>query len=355
MKPNKLKSGDKVAIVSLSSGVLGEEFVKHEIILGKQRLKEFGLIPVYMPNSLKGLKYLGAHPEARAEDLKQAFNDPEIKAIICAIGGNDTHLTLPYLLNDEDFKTSVKQNPKIFLGFSDSTSNHLMFYKLGLNTFYGQAYLPDLAELDITMHPYTKDAFSYLFNANENHQIRPSEVWYEDRTDYSANAVGKPKISHKNIGYDLIQGSGVVQGKLLGGCLEVMANYFMQQSNENLKNIIENFNVFPSLEEWKNKIMFIETSDQKSQPEDFKNMILKLKELKIFDQINGLLVGKPCDNVFYDEYRQILATELQNYSFPILYNINIGHAYPHTILPYGVLAELDANNKTLTIIENPLS
>ena len=53
-----LKKGDKVAIVSLSSGILGEPFVKHEVELGIKRLKELGLIPVFMKNSLKGI-----HPE----------------------------------------------------------------------------------------------------------------------------------------------------------------------------------------------------------------------------------------------------------------------------------------------------
>lgn len=53
----KLNKGDKVAIVSLSSGLLGESFVKHELDLGIKRLKEFGLNPVIMDNSLKGLEY----------------------------------------------------------------------------------------------------------------------------------------------------------------------------------------------------------------------------------------------------------------------------------------------------------
>ena len=193
IKPKRLCNGDKVAIVSLSSGILGESFVKHELDLGVKRLKEFGLEPVFMPNSLKGLDFLKEHPEARAEDLKQAFADTTLKAVICAIGGEDTYLTLPHLLNDEPFKQNVKNNPKIFLGFSDSTTNHLMFHKLGLSTFYGQAFLTDLAEFEPKMLPYSKSAFEYLFNPTENYEIKSSEVWYKDRTDYSPNAAGSTK------------------------------------------------------------------------------------------------------------------------------------------------------------------
>ena len=69
----KLRKGDKVAIVSLSSGMLGEEFCSHNIEIGVKRLKEYGLEPVFMPNALKGIEYLQTHPQARAKDLKDAF------------------------------------------------------------------------------------------------------------------------------------------------------------------------------------------------------------------------------------------------------------------------------------------
>ena len=155
MKPKSLNMGDKVAIVSLSSGALGEDFAKHELDLGIKRLKELELEPVIMPNALKGIKYLLEHPEKRAEDLIDAFKNPEIKAIICAIGGTDTYKTIPYILTPERIEI-IKNNPKIFMGYSDSTINHLTLSSIGLNTFYGPAFLTDFAELDEDMLAYTK-------------------------------------------------------------------------------------------------------------------------------------------------------------------------------------------------------
>ncbi|MCD7837164.1 MAG: LD-carboxypeptidase [Lachnospiraceae bacterium] len=127
--PRKPKKGDKVAIVSLSNGVLGEEFCSHNIEIGVRRLKEYGLEPVFMENALVGIKYLQEHPEARAKDLKIAFMDNSIAGIICAIGGDATYRLLPYLMEDEDFLSAVKEHPKLFTGFSGATINHLMFYK----------------------------------------------------------------------------------------------------------------------------------------------------------------------------------------------------------------------------------
>ena len=63
-----------IGIVSLSSGIIGEDFVKHEVDLGVQRLKDLGLNPIFLPHSLKGLDFIKEHPEARAEDLIQAFS-----------------------------------------------------------------------------------------------------------------------------------------------------------------------------------------------------------------------------------------------------------------------------------------
>lgn len=134
-KPRALKKGDKIAIVSLSRGLLGMPYCRHELEIGIKRLEEMGLEPVLMPNALKDLNYLEEHPEERAADLKKAFMDDNIKAIMTAIGGVDTYKLIPYLMEDEEFKKAVINNPKIFTGFSDTTNNHLMLNKIGLTTF----------------------------------------------------------------------------------------------------------------------------------------------------------------------------------------------------------------------------
>ena len=146
-----------VAIVSLSSGLAGEGYEKFALDIGLKRLKNYGLNVKFMPNALKGIEYLNAHPEKRAEDLLQAFKDPDTDMILCAIGGDDTYRLLPYLFDNDELKNAVSD--KIFLGFSDTTINHFMLHKLGLNTFYGQAFLTDICERSSEMLPYTRKYF----------------------------------------------------------------------------------------------------------------------------------------------------------------------------------------------------
>lgn len=130
LKPERLRPGDKVAIVSLSRGMLGEKPFLHKYHLGKERLeRDYGLRVVAMPNALKGIDCLYRHPEARAQDLMDAFRDPSIKAVFNAIGGDDTIRLLPCI----DFRV-LRNNPKIFTGFSDTTTNHFMLHKAGVPT-----------------------------------------------------------------------------------------------------------------------------------------------------------------------------------------------------------------------------
>lgn len=351
-KPNPLAKGDKVAIISLSSGMLGEEFAKHELEIGLERIKEFGLVPVVMPNALKGIEYLKEHPEARAQDLKTPFYDDSIKGIICAIGGDDTYRTLPYLLEDKDFINAVQNNPKLFTGFSDTTINHLMFYKLGMGTFYGPCFVCDLAELDKEMLPYTKNSFLKYFENPKEDKIESSDVWYEDRTDFSIAAVGTSRIKHsEERGYEVLQGKGKFSGKLLGGCTESLYDILTNTRYEDEKDVCEKYKLFPSLEEWKDKILFLETCEETPKPEEFEKELLVLKDTGIFDVISGIIVGKPLDEKYYEEYKEIYYKTIENKDLPILYNVNFGHAYPRCIIPYGIEVEVDLDEKTITLKE----
>lgn len=347
---DKLKKGDKVAIVSLSGGMLGEPFCLHSLEIGKKRLEEFGLVPIFMPNSLKGIAYLKEHPEKRAEDLKLAFSNPEIKAIICAIGGNDTCLTVPYLMDDVEFVDLVRNNPKIFTGFSDSTINHLMFYRIGLQTFYGPNFLCDIADISNNMLKYTEDAFlSYFENFSNTREIYPSDVWYEERTDFSADAVGTDRICHmEKHGFELLQGPSEFEGKLWGGCIDSLYS-LINSKNSYLFNIGQKYHLIPEKEHFGNKILFLETSDSKPSTAFLQSALLALKDCGIFDYINAIIFGKPQDEAYYEEYKSVLISVISNTKIPILYNVNFGHAYPRTTLPYGAFAKVYADQNKIVL------
>lgn len=353
MKPEMLKKGDKVAIVSLSSGILGESYIKHELNLGIKRLKEFGLIPVFMPNSLKGVEFIKNNPEKRKEDLKEAFKNDEIRAIICAIGGDDTYKTIPYFMEDKEFIDIVKKCPKIFLGFSDSTNNHFMLNRLGLNTFYGQAFITDLAELDNDMLSYTKENFEKLFKDEKEYEIKSSSVWYMEREDFSEKAVGTPRIMNKEMhGFETLNGNGIKTGTLYGGCIESIYDSYIGERYGEENKIYEKYGIHLTEDEWKDKILFLETSEEKPTPEKLEIMLLELKKRNILNLVEGVLVGKPMDETYYEEYKEIYKKVFSDIDTPVLYNLNFGHATPRCILPYSALTTVDFDNKKVFIKES---
>ena len=334
-----------VGIVSLSSGTIGEDFVKHELDLGIDRLKNYGLKVKFMDHALKGIDYLKEHPDKRAEDLLQAFSDPEIDMILCAIGGDDTYRLLPYLFENGELQKAVTK--KIFLGFSDSTMNHLMLHKVGLNTFYGQAFLSDICELGKEMLPYTKKYFEELITTGTIKEITSSDVWYEGRTNYDENQVGVELPEELNRGYELLQGSSVFSGKILGGCLDTIFDIFDGERYENSPELCSKYQLFPSKNEWEGKILLLETSEEKMTPDKLKRALLKLKEIGVFESVNGVLVGKPMDETYYEEYKKVLIETIDNPALPVVYNVNVGHALPRCIIPFGIEATVDVEKQKI--------
>ena len=339
----------KIGIVSLSSGILGEDFVAHEVELGIERLKKYGIEVEFLPNSKKGIDFIKNNPKERAKDLINAFKDDSIDMILCAIGGDDTYRLLPYLFENNELKKAVKQ--KIFLGFSDTTMNHFMLNKVGIKTFYGQAFLPDVCELSNEMLPYSKHFFEELINTGKIKEIYPSDVWYNEREDFSEKAIGISMKEHHNSGFELLRGNAKFEGQILGGCLDSIFNIFDTPRYEDTVSLCQKYNLFPSLNEWENKILLLETSEERPKPELFRKMILKLQEYGIFDVISGLIIGKPQNEEYYNEYKQIILDEIRNKNLSIVYNINIGHSTPRCIIPFGVDAKVDVEKQIIEFKE----
>lgn len=338
-KPKNLQKGDKIAIVSLSWGGLGDDNLIHKYYIAKERLEnDFGLEVTTMPNALKGSEFVYNHPELRAKDLMDAFEDKSIKGIFCAIGGDDSVRILPYINYD-----IIKNNPKIFMGYSDTTVSHFMMYKAGLISYYGPSIMCEFGEY-VKMFDYTKDAVSnILFKDTTNYEIKSSDIWSNDYVSWDEeNQNIAKKVLKEEHHYEVLSGSGIVRGKLLGGCIDVFP-------------MILETEIWPKTDEWKDKILLVETSEEKMPPNYLLYYLRNLGAQGILNVIKGIVVGKPQDEKYYEEYKEIYLKVLKEFNcenLPILYNINIGHAYPTGLLPLGVEYEINCDNKTIRLVES---
>lgn len=338
LKPARLSPGDKVATVSLSWGGAGDEEIIWRYQQGKKRLEEvFGLEVIEMPHALKGSDYVYNHPEKRAEDLMTAFQDPSIQAIVANIGGNDSIRLLPYI----DFDI-IRNNPKIFIGYSDSTITHMFGYKAGLSTIYGPTLLVDFAE-NIEMHPYTIDHLKRtLFDVAPIGEILPAPEWTSEYLPWFEANKNTSRKYQPNSGYELIQGNGIVQGRLIGGCFEVFDE-------------LRGTDLFPSADDFNQAILFFETSEDKPDPMMIECSLRTYGIMGILGKINGLIWGKPMDEAHYEAYKGVIRKVLLEFDrekMPVLCNMSFGHTEPKICLPYGALAEIDCTNTSFSILES---
>lgn len=81
----------------------------------------------------------------------------------------------------------------------------------------------------------------------------------------------------------------------------------------------------------------------------FEREVALLKEKGVFDVVNGVLVGKPQDEAFYQEYKDILIKVIDNEKLPIVYNVNFGHATPRCGLQYGAVAKVDMKQRKIFV------
>ena len=343
-----MQSVKNVAVVSLSAGTLGEPFVRHELEIGVRRLEELGLSVRFLPHALKGTDYVRKHPEARAADLLQALKDPTVDMILSAIGGDDTYRLLPHLFDHGELAAAAADaSSKVFLGFSDSTVNHLMFHKVGMPTFYGQSFLADACEIGPDMLPYTRCYFEELVHTRTIRKVRSSSVWYESREDFAPNQVGTPLVAHDDKGFRLLQGSPTFSGEVLGGCIDTFFDFFDGTRYADMPELCARYGLFPTAEEWAGKILLLESSEELMSPAAYRTTLGMLKERGLFAAVSGVLVGKPMNECHAAEYERALVDVIDDPSLPVVCNVNVGHAQPRRIIPLGPIAEVDAREQVI--------
>ena len=159
IKPERLKVGDTIGVLATSGAYTGN---KDSILQAVNYFEKRGYNIVLSENIFCKDRYLAGNDEKRVEELHKFFTNDHIKAIICLRGGYGAIR----LINKIDY-TIIRNNPKIFCGYSDVTALNAMFLKrAGLITFSGPMILSDFAKE--TCNVYTSQEF---FNALTNDSL----------------------------------------------------------------------------------------------------------------------------------------------------------------------------------------
>lgn len=341
-KPAKLKAGDTVAIVSPSWG--GASAFPHIYENGLKILEEWGLKIKEYPTARADAEYLHDNPKIRAKDVNDAFADREIKAIFTSIGGEDSVRILLYL-----DKETIQNNPKILMGYSDTTTLHTYCNQLGIVTLHGPSIMAGFSQMKHLPAEFEKHIREMLFEARDAYEYHPYEEYCDGYPDWADKSnVGKVNPLKKSEGWKLLQGNGVVRGELFGGCIEVL-------------EMMKATDFWPARDFWDGKIVFFETSEEKPSPDWVMWMLRNYGMQGIFNRINGLMFGRARDYSNEEKLRleesivSVVAKEFGKPDLPILANMDFGHTDPQLVLPLGVKAEIDCENKKFGLLENWLA
>lgn len=337
-KPKNLKKGDTVAIVSSSWG--GPSLFSHIYENGLKVLKEWGLKIKEMPSARKNADYLQANPKFRADDINNAFADKNIKAIFTSIGGDDSVRTLPFLN-----KKIIKNNPKILIGYSDTTILHTYCNINGIATFYGPSIMAGFSQMESLPSEFKQHVHNMLFNKNNKYTYQKYNKYCEGYPNWSKPTnIGKVNKFKNASHWNFIQGSGIAEGVLFGGCIEVLE--FMKGTE-----------FWPEKNFWNDKILFLETSEDKPSVNQVKYYLRNYGTQGIFNKISAILFGRArgytakekqdLDKTIVD----VVGGEFGCKNIPIVTNIDFGHTDPQFVLPLGIKACVDCKSGTFYLDE----
>jgi muramoyltetrapeptide carboxypeptidase LdcA involved in peptidoglycan recycling len=340
IKPRALRSGDRIAAISLSSG--WPSVFPGAYRDGKRQLEEtYGVQVIESRHTLRQPDWLAAHPEARAADLMEVLQDPSIHGIISTIGGDDSIRLLPFL----DLSV-IRENPKIFMGYSDTTVTHLAFLKAGVTSFYGPSIMAGFDE-NGGLLPYMADSVRQMLFGSSGAELRiapnqdgwtcASFDWGEQRRNK------KPRPLRRCSGWRWLQGTGCHRGRLVGGCLDVL-------------DWLRGTPVWPDQSAWRGSLVFLEISEEAPSPSTVVRMLRALAATGALSEARGMLFGRPYgDEAMFGKYDdavlQVLA-ELKLDSLPLVTHMDFGHTDPKLVVPYGIEVEINCDQQRIRLLES---
>ncbi len=324
--PDKLKIGDEIRVIapSRSMAILSDELKD----IANKRFEELGFKLTFGKNVIEKDDFASSSIESRIEDLHDACRDVNVKAILTVIGGFNSNQLLKYL----DWEL-IKNNPKIFCGFSDITAlNNSFFAKTGLVTYSGPHYSTFGQKL---YFDYTLDYFKRCLINNEPFTLESSDNWSED--SWYKDQEDRKQI--KNNGFFVIN-EGNATGTILGGNLCTF-------------NLLQGTEYMPTFED--NTVLFLE-DDEETNPHNFDRDLQSLIHLPNFNKVKGIVIGRfqKVSDVTDELLTKIIKTKHELKNIPVIANVDFGHTDPKITFPVGGVTEIIVSTSTskITISEH---
>ncbi|GAB4296411.1 MAG: LD-carboxypeptidase [Ignavibacteriaceae bacterium] len=311
IKPAILSEGDTVGLISPGSYITDDEFnnsVRNLEMLG------FNIKPGRFVKNRYG--YFAGTDQERLTDLHTMFADENVKAVFCTRGGYGCTRLLPFI----DYEL-IKNNPKVFIGYSDVTSLLLAINKMtGLVTFHGPVGISNF-------NHFTTEYFRKILMTIGNSETE---------------LISEPELKSENSSIPFTIVPGKAEGFLTGGNLSVFVSLIGTEYEP----------------ETENSILFFEETGE--EPYRIDRMFTQLIQSGILSGAAGIALGtfKNCESrevnpsfMYSFSLIEVLKERLGIPDIPVVYGLSIGHIKNKLTLPVGMKVELDADKKRIFLPE----
>ncbi len=322
-----------MAVVSPSWAGAGVFPQVQEIALRVLR-DELRLIPVEYPTT----RQIGAGAMERARDLNAAFADPDIKAVMAVIGGEDQITVLPYLKAD-----TIAANPKAFFGYSDNTNLLNFLWNLDIVSYHGGSTLVHLARPG-GVHPLFMSSLRHALFDHETAEIAPVAEF----TDLQPRWEDLSTLEHAlpatiEPGWHWHRATKVVAGPTWGGNLEIVH-----------WNLAANRWILP-VDSYEGCVLILETSEEMPPAEEVFRMLRNFGERGLLERFPAVVFAKAkawhthaplseSERIAFrsDQEAAVLrALDIYNREALFVYGPDFGHTDPQCVIPYGGQMTID--------------
>jgi muramoyltetrapeptide carboxypeptidase len=307
-RPARLVSGDKVALVAPSSGA-----PEDRVEAGVRVLQEWGLVVQVASNVTAkvtghygALEHLAGPDEVRAAEFERAWLDPDVRAVLCARGGDGANRMVELV----NWEAVAAAGPKVLTGFSDITTLHVACARrLGLATLH--------APMPLTS-AFVED------EASREHMRRT--LFEPESVMKLSSATAQPLLP------------GRARGVLVGGCLSLLT---------------AELGTAHGLPDPDGAILVLEDTHENAARID--RCLGQLLRSGYLERVAGVVLGSWVDCGDPEQIRELFLNRLTPLGVPVLDELGFGHSTVNLTVPLGVEAELDADSATLTMLQPALS
>ncbi len=321
--PPKLHQGDNIRIIApaRSLSMIGKQLIQY----ATKKLEEIGLKVSFGENVYESDQFISSSIESRISDLHSAFLDDTVKGILSVIGGFNSNQLLTHI--DYDL---IKNNPKIFCGYSDITAlNNAIYAKTGLITYSGPHFTTFGMLLGLD---YTVEYFKRCLFDKEPYDIYPSEEWSDDAWFLNQ----EERVFNPNKGVEVIQ-EGEDEGISLGGNLCTL-------------QLLHGTDYMPCL---KDSILFLEDDVLSSDvfTVSFDRDLQSLIHQSGFEDVRGIVIGRMMvsSKMNSETIRRVIGSKREISHLPVVYGFDFGHTTPQITFSIGGKVSLRAEDGDVSL------